>query len=120
MAQLRATSTSAAPEPPFNKRKIAHNLGAFRRLFPHLGEIALETAWSGRIDLTPDVIPIMDNPMPGLFIAAGFSGHGFALGPSVGRQMAAWIAQGRPMLDLAPFRLSRFNDGGAAPAKHAL
>jgi glycine/D-amino acid oxidase-like deaminating enzyme len=120
LAQLRATSTSAAPEPPFNKRKIAHNLAVFRSLFPHLGEIGLETAWAGRIDLTPDVIPIMDNPLPGLFIAAGFSGHGFALGPSVGRQMGAWITQGKPALDLSPFRLSRFTDGGAAPAKHAL
>ncbi|MFC7556889.1 hypothetical protein ACFQU7_38780 [Pseudoroseomonas wenyumeiae] len=62
MAQLKATSPSAAPEPPFNRRKITHNLAAFRRLFPHLGEIGLETAWAGRIDLTPDVIPIMDNP----------------------------------------------------------
>ena len=120
MAQLRATSPRAAPEPPFNRRKIAHNLAAFRTLFPHLGEIGLETAWAGRIDLTPDVIPIMDNPLPGLFIAAGFSGHGFALGPSVGRQMGAWIAQGRPALDLSPFRLSRFTDGNTAPAPHAL
>jgi len=120
MAQLRATSPGAAPEPPFNRRKIAHNLAAFRALFPHLGEIGLETAWAGRIDLTPDVIPIMDNPLPGLFIAAGFSGHGFALGPSVGRQMGAWIAQGRPALDLSPFRLSRFTDGNTAPAPHAL
>jgi glycine/D-amino acid oxidase-like deaminating enzyme len=122
MAQMRATGPHAAPEPPFNHGKIRHNLGAFRALFPHLGAIPLETAWAGRIDLTPDVIPIMDRVWPdhSLFIAAGFSGHGFALGPSVGRQMAAWIADGRPMLDLAPFRLSRFTDGGAAFARHSL
>jgi glycine/D-amino acid oxidase-like deaminating enzyme len=120
ISQLRATSPEAAPEPPFNRRKIAHNLAAFRALFPHLGQIALETAWAGRIDLTPDVIPIMDNPLPGLFIAAGFSGHGFALGPSVGRQMGAWIARGQPALDLRPFRLSRFTEGGGAPAQHTL
>ncbi|HWX48978.1 MAG TPA: FAD-binding oxidoreductase [Roseomonas sp.] len=121
-AQLKATGSAAAPEPPPNRRKVAHNLAAFRRLFPHLGALPLETAWAGRIDLTPDVIPIMDRPWPerGLFIAAGFSGHGFALGPSVGRQMAAWIMRGRPALDLAPFRLSRFTDGSAAYARHSL
>jgi glycine/D-amino acid oxidase-like deaminating enzyme len=122
LAQMRATSPAPAPEPPPNRRKIDHNLGAFRALFPHLGALPLETAWAGRIDLTPDVIPIMDRVWPdrGLYVAAGFSGHGFALGPSVGRQMAAWITQGRPELDLKPFRLSRFTDGGAVYSRHSL
>ncbi|HWL82699.1 MAG TPA: FAD-binding oxidoreductase [Roseomonas sp.] len=121
-AQLRATGSTAAPEPPPNRRKVAHNLAAFRALFPHLGELPLDTAWAGRIDLTPDVIPIMDRPWAerDLYIAAGFSGHGFALGPSVGRQMAAWITRGRPALDLSAFRLSRFTDGSATYTKHSL
>ncbi|MXP62469.1 FAD-binding oxidoreductase [Roseomonas sp. M0104] len=121
-AQLRATGSAAAPEPPPNRRKVAHNLAAFRALFPHLGALPLDTAWAGRIDLTPDVIPIMDRPWPerDLYIAAGFSGHGFALAPSVGRQMAGWITRGRPALDLSPFRLSRFTDGGATYARHSL
>ena len=118
--QLKATGTAVASQPPFNRRKIAHNLAAFHALFPHLGPLALEMAWAGRIDLTPDVIPILDHPLPGLFIAAGFSGHGFALGPSVGRQMAAWITEGRPRLDLAPFRLSRFAESRAAPERRTL
>jgi glycine/D-amino acid oxidase-like deaminating enzyme len=68
------------------------------------------------------VIPIIDQPHPdnGLYVAAGFSGHGFALGPSIGKQLAEWIADGRTSLDLKPFRLSRFAEGDVNRAKQAL
>jgi glycine/D-amino acid oxidase-like deaminating enzyme len=125
--QLRARASRAAavrqlPEPVPNQHKIDRNLASFREMFPHLGPIGLERSWAGRIDLTPDVIPILDQPrmFPGLFVAAGFCGHGFALGPSIGRQMAQWIHGGRPSIDLDAFRLGRFWDGGAQHAKQAL
>ena len=94
----------------------------FRALFPHLSGIGLARSWAGRIDLTPDVIPIIDRPDPdnGLYVATGFSGHGFALGPSIGKQLAEWIADGRTSLDLKPFRLSRFAEGDVNRAKQAL
>jgi glycine/D-amino acid oxidase-like deaminating enzyme len=115
--KFRDGAAHALPEPRVNDSKVARNLAAFGALFPHLG-VALARAWAGRIDLTPDVIPIIDRPVDGLFVAAGFSGHGFALGPSVGKQLAEWITQGRPSLDLAPLRLSRFAEGaGGAPGK---
>jgi len=109
-------------EPRVNDKKIAQNAAAFRGLFPHIGAIDLARTWAGRIDLTPDVIPIIDQPaaMPGLFVAAGFSGHGFALGPSVGKQLAEWIVDGRSSLDLAPFCLSRFQNAQAAVEAKAL
>jgi FAD dependent oxidoreductase len=44
----------------------------------------------------------------GLFVAAGFSGHGFCLGPAVGKLMAEWILDGVPSLDLAAFSWRRF------------
>jgi glycine/D-amino acid oxidase-like deaminating enzyme len=110
------------PEPRVNDKKIAQNAAAFRALFPHIAGLDLARTWAGRIDLTPDVIPIIDRPaaVPGLFIAAGFSGHGFALGPSVGKQLAEWIVAGRSSLDLSPFRLSRFDEGAASVAGKAL
>jgi glycine/D-amino acid oxidase-like deaminating enzyme len=46
--------------------------------------------------------------LPGLHIAAGFSGHGFGLGPGAGRLMADIVAGDPPVVDPAPFRLSRF------------
>lgn len=101
------------PEPAPNHAKIERNLARFHALFPHLGELALARRWAGRIDISPDLIPIIDQPLAGLFIACGFSGHGFGLGPAVGRQMANWIGHGRPTLNLDPFRLDRFRRGAA-------
>ncbi len=117
----RKSAMDALPEPLVNSKKIAHNAAAFRALFPHVGNLDLARTWAGRIDLTPDVIPIIDQPVaaPGLFVAAGFSGHGFALGPSVGKQVAEWIIKGRPLLDLSAFRLSRFGEGPGAVASKA-
>lgn len=125
--QIRAKASRKAaahpfPEPVPNQRKVENNLRRFREIFPHLGEIPLSAMWAGRIDLTPDAIPIIDQPDPNrrLFIAAGFSGHGFALGPSIGKQIAHWIADGTPTLDLKPFRLARFEKGGTQRAQQAL
>jgi len=75
--------------------------------------------WTGLIDLTPDGLPVIDAPrqVEGLVVAAGFSGHGFCLGPVSGA-LCADLALGRtPRHDLAPFELARFAQGrdGAAP-----
>ena len=65
------------------------------------------------IDVTPDVVPVMDETPshPGLFIATGFSGHGFGIGPGAGRVMAEMVSGGAPAHDLTRFRFSRFSDG---------
>ena len=65
------------------------------------------------IDVTPDVVPVMDEvaQYPGLFLATGFSGNGFGIGPGAGRVMADLVAGNPPVHDLSRFRLSRFYDG---------
>ena len=45
---------------------------------------------------------------PGFFIATGFSGHGFGIGPARGRLMADLVDRRDPIVDPAPFRWSRF------------
>jgi glycine/D-amino acid oxidase-like deaminating enzyme len=46
-----------------------------------------------------------------LTVAAGFSGHGFGIGPGAG-QLAAELATDRMLsVDATPFRASRFSDG---------
>lgn len=127
MHQLRARASHdfavrAMPDPVPNQYKIERNLASFHGLFPHLSALKLERIWAGRLDLTPDAVPILDRPEthPGLFIAAGFSGHGFALGPSIGKQMAEWIVDGRPSIALDAFRLGRFWDVSTKRAKQAL
>lgn len=56
---------------------------------------------------------MLDAPaaIPGLLIATGFCGHGFALGPIIGKIMLA-LQQGKESgFNLRPFRLSRFAEG---------
>ena len=92
------------------------------RQLPLLADIPLEQAWAGMIDTTPDIVPVMDRVagLPGLFIAAGFSGHGFGIGPGAGRVMADMVL-GNPLIhDLKRFRLSRFSDGSALELGPAL
>jgi sarcosine oxidase, subunit beta len=57
-------------------------------LLPLLEHAALPLVVDGLYDMTPDAQPIVDELTDGLWVAAGFSGHGFMIAPSVGRQVA--------------------------------
>lgn len=79
------------------------------QVLPHLRMVHAIRGFAGLIAMTPDELPILDRA-PGLdnfYLAAGFSGHGFCLGPMVGRLFAEWIVDDRPSLDLDAFRYTR-------------
>ena len=99
------------PAPNMRKlRKVAEDFGA---LFPQLGPVKIARAWAGMIDTMPDLVPVVDEveTVPGLLIGTGLSGHGFGIGPGMGRVLAD-MAMGRPAgHDMSRFRLSRFADG---------
>ncbi|MCZ8185790.1 MAG: FAD-binding oxidoreductase [Beijerinckiaceae bacterium] len=79
-------------------------------ILPLLAASGLERVWGGLIDLTPDALPVLDAPAgcPGLVIGAGFSGHGFGIGPVSGQILRALALGETTPFDLAPFRLDRF------------
>jgi glycine/D-amino acid oxidase-like deaminating enzyme len=52
-------------------------------------------------------MPIIDHAA-GVYVAAGFCGHGFAIGPVVGQLLCEWLLDGRPSLDVSAFRRDRF------------
>jgi glycine/D-amino acid oxidase-like deaminating enzyme len=86
--------------------------------YPALAGIKAARLWAGWIDSTPDAVPVISRveSLPGLVVAAGFSGHGFGIGPGAGR-LAADLASGAPpAVDAAPFALTRFSDGSALRA----
>ena len=88
------------------RQRLAHR-------YPALAGIELAESWAGMVDALPDIVPVMDQVTqhPGLFVATGFSGHGFGIGPGAGRVMAD-LMQGKPAgHDLQRFRLARFSDG---------
>lgn len=83
------------------------------RRYPALERGFSRGGWAGIYDVTPDWHPILDAPeeVPGLFVAAGFSGHGFKLCPAVGALMAGLLAEGRRDERLEFFRADRFRTG---------
>jgi len=86
---------------------------AFATAFPDAGRPAIRSAWAGMIDTIPDVVPVVDRvaAVPGLVIATGMCGHGFGIGPGMGRVGADLVAGGDVGHDLTRFRLGRFSDG---------
>jgi glycine/D-amino acid oxidase-like deaminating enzyme len=64
----------------------------------------------GLIDATPDAVPVISGAptLPGFYLATGFSGHGFGLGPAAGRLMADLVVGDRPLVDPTPYAFARF------------
>jgi glycine/D-amino acid oxidase-like deaminating enzyme len=89
--------------------------------FPAFKNVAVAQSWGGMIDVMPDAIPVISavDKLPGFFIATGFSGHGFGIGPGAGRLVADMVTGAPPLVDPTPFRLSRFTDG-SNPRPHPL
>jgi len=85
------------------------------RRFPPAAGLRIADAWAGLYDMTPDAHPIVGRVGDGVYAACGFSGHGFMQSPAVARAIAEVIVDGASSLDLSPYRLSRFEDGGAFP-----
>jgi glycine/D-amino acid oxidase-like deaminating enzyme len=86
---------------------------SIKAAFPVFKDMVVAESWGGYIDVTPDAIPVISgvDDLPGFFIATGFSGHGFGIGPGAGRLMAEMVAGEPTVVDPKPFRLSRFAEG---------
>lgn len=85
-------------------------LDCLQKDFPAFQGIEVTERWAGMIDATPDAVPVIDRieKIPGLFVASGFSGHGFGLGPGAGKLMAEIVTGETPCVDPTPFRHGRF------------
>lgn len=86
---------------------------SFDEIFPAFRGARIVESWGGLLDATPDAIPVISgiDSHPGLFVSAGYSGHGFGLGPAAGQLMAELVQGTKPCVDPAPFRFGRFSDG---------
>ncbi|WP_062763366.1 FAD-binding oxidoreductase [Falsirhodobacter sp. alg1] len=89
------------------------SLENLRKAFPVFDKAKIAQRWAGAIDVTPDAVPVISavDTIPGFYIATGFSGHGFGIGPAAGRLAADLVTGSTPLVDPAPFRFSRFSDG---------
>ncbi len=88
-------------------------LAALKQAYPALAGVGVGSLWAGWIDVTPDSVPVISpvESLPGFWLAAGFSGHGFGIGPGAGRLAADLVNGDHPSVDPTPFRLSRLVDG---------
>jgi glycine/D-amino acid oxidase-like deaminating enzyme len=86
---------------------------ALRKDFPAFANMQIAESWGGVIDATPDAVPVIDalQKQTGLFLASGFSGHGFGIGPGAAKLMAQIVTGEKPCVDPTPFKFSRFEDG---------
>ena len=76
------------------------------RSFPAFGGMKIAERWAGVVDATPDGVPVISEvpSLPGFYIASGFSGHGFGIGPGAGHLMADLVMGETPIVDPAPYR----------------
>ncbi|QIZ46721.1 NAD(P)/FAD-dependent oxidoreductase [Dickeya zeae] len=97
---------------------VSDGLAAMRREYPALAAIRAVQAWGGMIDSTPDAIPVISpvDSLPGLVLSAGFSAHGFGIGPGAGRLAADLVTGDTPIVDPTPFRYARLVDGSGLKA----
>ncbi|SEP78504.1 Glycine/D-amino acid oxidase [Pseudomonas sp. NFACC02] len=79
-------------------------------LVPALQGTSINASWAGYVDSTPDGVPGIGEmaSLPGLVIAAGFSGHGFGIGPGAGHLIADIVSGMTPIVDPRPYHPSRF------------
>lgn len=95
-------------DPDPDRGQIRLTLERARRLMPALQQAPVTAAWAGYIDSTPDGVPaIGPTPVPGLILAAGFSGHGFGIGPGAGHLVADLITGAPPIVDPTPYDPAR-------------
>ena len=78
-------------------------------------------AWTGIYDVTPDWEPVL-GAVPdadGVYVAAGFSGHGFKLAPAVGLSITELVCDGETAtFDLALLAPGRFERGELIGARY--
>ena len=109
--------------PDFNGKLLAPDwprfeeimAGAVRRV-PAIADAGVSRIINGPEGFTPDNEFILgESEVRGFFVAAGFSAHGIAGAGGIGRQVASWIVDGQPELDLWKMDIRRFGTAYRSP-----
>lgn len=74
--------------------------------FPGLRRASVDRMWAGLLPFTTDTLPIIDEPRPGLYVAAGHV-YGNAAGPMTGKLLAQLVRGEEPEIRLDECRLER-------------
>ena len=98
------------PTPDRRTITLAHQRA--REALPALRDLPITSSWAGYIDSTPDGVPAIGelSQVPGLVLSAGYSGHGFGIGPGAGYLTAQIVAGDLPNYDPAGYSPARFTE----------
>ena len=104
------------------EEELSQMIPKFGHRFPGLSGARLSSSYAGCYDVTPDYNPIISSsPVEGLWLCAGFSGHGYKISPSVGELMADLMTVGcsrHPDIDHTHFRWNRFAEDDYLVSPH--
>lgn len=105
---------------PKSESDWAHLERAMRRLYPELADIPIARRWFGRVAMTPDHLPHIHEPEPGLLTAVGCQGRGIGMMTALGQRFARYIETGDraalpfPVTTIRPIPLHAFRQVGVA------
>jgi sarcosine oxidase subunit beta len=116
--RVLASDLSAVGDPSTSRGKWRHRVRVcIEELLPELTYVPFDLLVEGRYDVAPDHQPIIGpvHSLPGLWLAAGFSGHGFMIAPAVARLVTEALVDDQfdPLLE--SFALERFRTGMLEP-----
>jgi sarcosine oxidase subunit beta len=117
--RVLASDLSAGGDEAGRELWRAHIRREIDRLLPRLAHVSFPTLVRGSYDVTPDHQPIL-GPLPGqpgLFVATGFSGHGFMLAPAVARIVADAVVEERLDPTLTTLGAERFAENRLVPER---
>lgn len=86
---------------PMREQDWAHLRRAMVRLYPVLKDVDITHRWFGRIAMTPDHLPHIHEPYPGVVTALGCQGRGVGLMTALGPRLVDFLMTGNP--DEIPF-----------------
>ena len=109
-ANLELSGEFPAVHPP--AASIAQVISSVSSVLPFVSQTPIRRIWGGLLDLTPDALPVLGciPNIDGLYVAAGFSGHGFGIAPAVGEVMANKILGKKNFISLDAFSFDRFSN----------
>jgi len=107
-ARLAGTMEIAAPDAPFDPRRLQAIIRSARPFLTGLDWDDVTDPWVGPRPLTPDGLPLIGaTALPGVHVAGGHGMWGLTLGPITGKLLAEQIVKGQDLPQLAPFAPTR-------------
>jgi len=105
---------------PQGEADWAHLEHALTRIFPSLGNVAIEKRWFGRVAMTADGMPHIHEPEKGLLTLVGCQGRGVAMMTAMARHFVDYILTGDsrnlpfPISPIRPIPFHAFRQIGVA------